>query len=819
MNTASTAQKRRKNGEHDLEEEVAARAPEADAPDAMPDRLLDMQRRAGNSSVNAYVQTKLEVGPADDQYEREADEIASQVVGHHDPHDGGGTAHAGGEGFAASGELAQFVGRGGGAPLAPAVRRQLEPSFGLGFADVRVHDDAATAQMAESIGARAFTHGNDVYFGKGAYAPGSPSGDHLLAHELAHVAQQTGSAQRKIARKFDGAKVPTRLSARRIQGNFLKKAKTMVTNLTGKSKEDKRAQTGEEKLDSKSKPELQNYMARTKGGGPSENPDWSNPKFFGQEPTKFKVKLAVAQEDANWLKNAKELRNVGLKTALSSKGRKELFEGADPEATLGKKVLEQRGELDGLSDEDVKAKVKAFTGSIHDVGHTWIRLETYVGEEVKDIYSYGMWPAKVTSLVDSDDNHGGYGKPYEPGQGEVRHPDNMHEDDAMKMYFTHNAKKKDFEKALTRAGELYASPPPYVLLGYNCTTFAKEIFQTAGGSYPSKGKLLPGFAYTPGNLYDAIAKQAKAEEKTKKKPGKRKAAKEDEHKDLVGKISEKQKKLAEAGVRDTQSEAFAVPDDDAKTSALTFYAGNKFRWGHRPDFAEDNKTTLDKNKQMTAVDNPEVLDRWDAMTFWLGPKKYMYIPEDDAQEAAEDPKKKKVEEKKVVAPTGGLRMYNGQGGGFKKPLPTDPVVRTFDKNDALVCRVESTDGEWVNVVNIRSGEYFWCKATHLEWTKNPTGEKPKDYDGDAPKVEEKPKVDDEDEGLEPMVSAKGIPIYDTMVGMKAVALWPTDEAKFATFDQMNDDWRIVMVDSRGAKDHYVREEDFEMWKRLTGFKG
>ncbi len=233
-------------------------------------------------------------------------------------------------------------------------------------------------------------------------------------------------------------------------------------------------------------------MARTKGGGPSENPDWSNPKFFGQEPTKFKVKLAVAQEDANWLKNAKELRDVGLKTALSSKGRKELFEGEDPEATLGKKVLEQRGELDGLTDEEVKDKIKKFTGSIHDVGHTWIRLETYVGEEVKDIYSYGMWPAKVASLSDPGDNHGGYGKPYEPGQGEVRHPDNMHEDDAMKMYFTHNAKKKDFEKALARAGELYASPPPYVLLGYNCTTFAKEIFQAGGGSYPSKGGCCPG---------------------------------------------------------------------------------------------------------------------------------------------------------------------------------------------------------------------------------------------------------------------------------------------------------------------------------------
>ena len=46
--------------------------------------------------------------------------------------------------------------------------------------------------MANRIQARAFTSGSDVYFAQGQYRPGTEHGDHLLAHELAHVAQQSG---------------------------------------------------------------------------------------------------------------------------------------------------------------------------------------------------------------------------------------------------------------------------------------------------------------------------------------------------------------------------------------------------------------------------------------------------------------------------------------------------------------------------------------------------------------------------------------------------------------------------------------------------
>ena len=65
----------------------------------------------------------------------------------------------------------------------------------MDLAHVRVHADAESAAVSRSLQASAFTHGSDLYFGQGSYDPGSTAGQRLIAHELAHVAQQaTGSA-------------------------------------------------------------------------------------------------------------------------------------------------------------------------------------------------------------------------------------------------------------------------------------------------------------------------------------------------------------------------------------------------------------------------------------------------------------------------------------------------------------------------------------------------------------------------------------------------------------------------------------------------
>ena len=64
-------------------------------------------------------------------------------------------------------------------------------SLGYDLSPVRVHTDGAAAQAAESIGARAFTHGHHIVFAAGEYEPEDSSGRRLLAHELTHVVQQS----------------------------------------------------------------------------------------------------------------------------------------------------------------------------------------------------------------------------------------------------------------------------------------------------------------------------------------------------------------------------------------------------------------------------------------------------------------------------------------------------------------------------------------------------------------------------------------------------------------------------------------------------
>src|SRR5205085_8000684 len=77
-----------------------------------------------------------------------------------------------------------------GQPLAPAVRCFMEPRIGHAFSRVRVHTDDLAARSAHSVGALAYTVGNDVVFGAGRYAPHTGAGRSLLAHELVHVVQQ-----------------------------------------------------------------------------------------------------------------------------------------------------------------------------------------------------------------------------------------------------------------------------------------------------------------------------------------------------------------------------------------------------------------------------------------------------------------------------------------------------------------------------------------------------------------------------------------------------------------------------------------------------
>src|SRR5919202_17632 len=185
-------------------------------------------------------QTKLIVGAPGDKYEQEADSMAAQVMSMSTPPGNSGLVQRQGDvenepsvqrspladsitplvqrklekqeeaiqpksllqraaksnTFAGSDlESKLTLSKGGGSPLPANVRSFMEPRFGTDFSSVRVHTDSTAIQMNKELGAQAFAHGNNIYYGAGK----SPGISDLTAHELTHVVQQTGA--RKLQRK------------------------------------------------------------------------------------------------------------------------------------------------------------------------------------------------------------------------------------------------------------------------------------------------------------------------------------------------------------------------------------------------------------------------------------------------------------------------------------------------------------------------------------------------------------------------------------------------------------------------------------------
>lgn len=147
------------------------------------------------------LQPNLVVGTTDDPLEREADEVADQVVS---PGKGRGptptapriqrapSLQSGGRALASSSVERALSDP--GAPLDQGTRHSMQRRFGHDFSRVRIHAGAAAERSANELAARAYTVGHDIVFGTGQFAPGSAMGRRLLAHELTHVVQQSGPA-------------------------------------------------------------------------------------------------------------------------------------------------------------------------------------------------------------------------------------------------------------------------------------------------------------------------------------------------------------------------------------------------------------------------------------------------------------------------------------------------------------------------------------------------------------------------------------------------------------------------------------------------
>lgn len=126
--------------------------------------------------------SRYQVSGTGDTAEIAADRAADQAVG------GLFRAPAGGQSAGFGADLSDADLDGGGSPLPDSLIGSMEQSLGGSFSGVRVHTDAGADRASQQINARAFTRGQDIYFKSGSYAPETPEGQHLIAHELAHVA-------------------------------------------------------------------------------------------------------------------------------------------------------------------------------------------------------------------------------------------------------------------------------------------------------------------------------------------------------------------------------------------------------------------------------------------------------------------------------------------------------------------------------------------------------------------------------------------------------------------------------------------------------
>jgi hypothetical protein len=167
----------------------------------------ELSRIPTHSPGARVIQTKLAVNPLGDEYEREADHVAEQVMCMHEPHLQGAPKQQGAEhrplqmkrvggndlGSTEAPPVVHEVLHSPGQPLDTATRAFMEPRFGHDFSHVRVHTDAKADESARAVEASAYTVGNQIAFGASRYAPESSEGRKLLAHELSHTIQQASA--------------------------------------------------------------------------------------------------------------------------------------------------------------------------------------------------------------------------------------------------------------------------------------------------------------------------------------------------------------------------------------------------------------------------------------------------------------------------------------------------------------------------------------------------------------------------------------------------------------------------------------------------
>jgi uncharacterized protein DUF4157 len=163
-----------------------------------PDRAIQPQAPSplNLNPLPGVMKPKLAVGRVEDPLEHEADRVAEHVMRMPAP-----AAPDRVPGAIPTVQIRTPSQLGGGKPLAEPEKTFFESRLRYDFSNVRVHTDARAAESARAINAAAYTIGQNIVFDTPRYVPHAPGGRRILAHELAHVVQQSTGTHAEVIRR------------------------------------------------------------------------------------------------------------------------------------------------------------------------------------------------------------------------------------------------------------------------------------------------------------------------------------------------------------------------------------------------------------------------------------------------------------------------------------------------------------------------------------------------------------------------------------------------------------------------------------------
>ncbi len=180
--------------------------------------LTKLQQSIGNRALCSLIQAKLKISQPGDVYEQEADRVAERVMAMSESltemegktslkgnNDNLGmvqlkTTNLPSQSFNVPPQVEEVL-NSPGKPLDEATKTIMESRFSFDFSQVKVHTGKEAESSTRQLGALAYTVGKDIVFSND-YHPGNMESEKLLAHELAHVVQQSGGTAPFIGRQI-----------------------------------------------------------------------------------------------------------------------------------------------------------------------------------------------------------------------------------------------------------------------------------------------------------------------------------------------------------------------------------------------------------------------------------------------------------------------------------------------------------------------------------------------------------------------------------------------------------------------------------------